>query len=141
MKRLLALSALVLTCGVARPVMAQPLSIHDIQYTTDPDGNSPQDGNVVDCLGGIVTHISFRTQPRVYLQDPNHPDGWGAIVIKDWTVTFAASVSVGDRISLTNVLVEEYRDNTFLLFDSANNASCVIESSGNPVPEPKSVSW
>jgi hypothetical protein len=138
MKWLVALFALFVVCAVARPVLAQPLSIYDIQYTTDADGVSPQDGNVVDCLGGVVTHTSFLTKPRLYLQDPNRLDGWGAIAVKDWTGgSLVGSVSVGDWVSLTGVYIEEHRGNTFIQYGyESDNFDFQIESTGNQVPDP-----
>jgi len=139
MSRRVILFALIVVCGAGGAAAAQPLSIYDIQYTADPAGNSAQDGNLVDCLGGVVTHKSNETLPRLYLQDPAHPDGWGAVWVKDWTAALVSSVSVGDWLSLTNVLVEEYRGNTILNYDAANNPGYVIESTGHAVPAPLAV--
>jgi len=120
--------------------LADPLSISEIQYTVAADGASPQDGNVVDCLGGIVTFRSFGTQPRMYLQDPGAPDGWGAVMVKDWTGTLVNNVSEGDWVSLTGVLVEEHRGNTILQYDSPNNPGFLVQSSANIIPAPRLVS-
>lgn len=139
MPRRAILFALIVVCGAAGVAPAEPLSIYDIQYTTDPGGASAQNGNLVDCLGGVVTHKSKETFPRLYLQDPAHPDGWGTIMVKDWTASLLDNVAVGDWLSLTNVLVEEYRGNTSLNYDAANNPAYSIVSSANPVPAPKAV--
>ncbi|MBL7133874.1 MAG: PEP-CTERM sorting domain-containing protein [Phycisphaerae bacterium] len=118
------------------------LSIYAIQYTTDPDGHSGQVGNTVDCDGGIVTHKFRGTRPKLTLQDPNFPDGWGGIQVKDWTagLTLFDHVSVGDWVSFTSVLVEEYRGNTLLKYPSDTGSGFAVESSGNPLPDPKVVS-
>ena len=122
------------------PMQAAELSIYDIQYTADPNGESPQNGIIVDCTGGIVTHKSPSGRPRLIIQDPAYPDGWGAIQVKDLFGTGVFSdVNVGDRISLTNVLVEEFKGSTFLQFMEENNAGFEILSSGNPLPRPRIV--
>lgn len=141
MKGPAAVSALVLVCAFAVPAGGAPLSIYDIQYTTDPAGDSPEEGEVVDCDGGVVTHTSFQTKPRLYLHDPAHPGGWGSVMVKDWTGgSLVGSVSVGDWVSLTNVFVEEYRGNTVLQYDDATNSDYQVKSSDNPVPDPLPVS-
>ncbi|NQU76451.1 MAG: PEP-CTERM sorting domain-containing protein [Planctomycetes bacterium] len=117
------------------------LSIYDLQYTISGDGGSSWNGNVVDCLGGIVTHKFAGSKPKLTLQDPAKPDGWGGIQIKDWTGgTLFNNASVGDWVSVTNVAVEEYRGNTILNYDSNNSPSYEVVSTGNILPAPLPVS-
>jgi hypothetical protein len=119
------------------PMQAAELSIYDIQYTADPNGESPQNGIIVDCTGGIVTHKSPSGRPRLIIQDPAYPNGWGAIQVKDlFGIGVFADVNVGDWISLTNVLVEEFKGSTFLQFMEENNAGFEILSSDNQLPKP-----
>jgi len=118
-------------------VQAAELSIYDIQYTDDPNGESPQNGMIVDCSGGIVTHKSPSGRPRLIVQDPAYPDGWGAIQVKDLFGTGVFDdVNVGDWVSLTNVLVEEYKGSTFVQYMEENNAGFSIVSRNNPPPRP-----
>lgn len=118
-------------------VHAAELSIYDIQYTADPNGESPKNGNIVDCSGGIVIHKSPSGRPRLIVQDPAYPDGWAAIQVKDLFGTgIFTDVIVGDWISLTNVLVEEYKGSTFLQYMEENNAGFSIVSTNNPLPRP-----
>ena len=117
------------------PGHADELSIYDVQYTTDPSGASPYDGQTHNVDGGIVTHVWSGWQDRVYLQDPNDPDGWGAIVVKDWNGGLFSSVNLGDWVSFDNVAIDEYRGTTFLQYDGTGTYT--IASTGNPVPEPK----
>jgi len=127
---------------LSRPtnIQGKALSIYEIQYTTAADGTSPQHGNIVDCLGGIVTHIPPSGRPRLILQDPDHPDGWGGIQVKDLFSTGAfAGVNVGDWVSLTNLLVEDSKGTTFLQYMEDNNASFTVVSTDNPLPEPLTV--
>jgi hypothetical protein len=116
---------------------AAELSIYDIQYTDDPNGESLQNGIIVDCTGGIVTHKSPSGRPRLIVQNPAYPDGWGAIQVKDlFSTGVFTDVNVGDWISLTNVLVEEYKGSTFLQYLEDNNAGFTIVSRNNPLPRP-----
>jgi hypothetical protein len=116
---------------------AAELSIYEIQYTTDANGTSPQHGNIVDCLGGIVTHKPPTGRPRLIIQDPNYPDGWGAVQVKDlFSTGVFTDVNIGDRISLTNVEVEDNKGTTFLQYIEDNNAGFTIISTNNPLPKP-----
>lgn len=116
---------------------ATELSIYEIQYTTDANGTSPQHGNIIDCTGGIVTHKPPTGRPRLIIQDPNYPDGWGAIQVKDlFSTGVFADVNIGDWISLTNVEVEDNKGTTFLQYIEDNNAGFTIVSANNPLPRP-----
>lgn len=121
-------------------VQAAVLSIYDIQYTADPNGESPQNGIILDCTGGIVMHKTPSGKPRLIVQDPAYPDGWGAIQVKDLFGTgIFDDVNVGDWIYLTNVLVEEFKGSTFLQYMEENNAGFEILSSNNKLPKPRVV--
>jgi hypothetical protein len=130
-------AVVLLTVGFVCGVQAEELSIHDIQYTTDPNGLSPQHGNVVDCLGGIVTHKFVGWISRLILYDPNYTDGWGGIQAKDVDDTGVFDdVNVGDWISFVNVEVEDYRGTTFLQYSTEHDPNYIIVSENNPLPEP-----
>ncbi len=123
-------------------VFADLFRIDQIQYvdlSVDPSGASSYDGQTHDCIGGIVTTIWTGSRPRLVLQDPNYMNGWGAIQVKGWNGgdTFAG-INPGDWVSFTDVLVEEYRGNTFLQFGGtqgpAPNAAFARESTGHTIP-------
>jgi hypothetical protein len=126
------LSVLVLT----KYVQADALSIYEIQYTTDANGISPQNGNIVDCMGGIVVHKIQGDRPRLVIQDPNQSHGWGAIQVKGWTSNAFDGITIGNWISLSNVMVEDYRGTTFLQYQSENDPNITIVSMNNPIPRP-----
>ena len=131
------ISIIVATLMFAMQVQAAELSIYDIQYTADPNGDSPQNGNIVDCKGGIVIHKAPTGKPRLIIQDPAYPGGWGAIQVKDlYGIGVFDDVNVGDWISLTNVLVEEYKGTTFLQYMDENGAGFTVTSTNNPLPRP-----
>ncbi|MFO7899750.1 MAG: PEP-CTERM sorting domain-containing protein [Planctomycetota bacterium] len=137
-----ALALATLAICAALCTTATALSIYDVQYVdlaVDPAGNSPYDGQVIDCDGGIVVHKFPGWKPKLTLQDPSHPDGWGGIAIKDWTAgkDLFNAVAVGDRVSFTGVTVEEYRGNTLLRFEPGSGYT--VASHGNPLPPVRSV--
>jgi hypothetical protein len=140
MKRAMVMIVVITIFVLIGSAKAAELSIYEIQYTTDANGTSPQHGNIVDCLGGIVTHKPPTGRPRLIIQDPNYPDGWGAIQVKDlFSAGVFTDVNVGDWISLTNVEVEDNKGTTFLQYIEDNNAGFTIVSTNNPLPRPRVV--
>jgi len=121
---------------------ADTLSIYQIQSETTNGDASIHHLEVVDCPGGIVTAKIDRSVPRMFLQHPDYPDGWGAIQVKDLgSVGAFDDVNVGDWVSLTDVQVEEYRGTTLLQWDDYYNPGMIITTSGvPPVPSPLIVS-
>ena len=135
-KKMLTAMIIVAALGLAEYAKADALSIYEIQYTTDSEGASPQNGNIVDCSGGIVTHIRPGGRPRLVIQDPNNPDGWGAVQVKGWTSDAFNNIAIGDWISLTNVMVEENAGTTFLQYQTENDPNFTIVSRNNHLPGP-----
>jgi hypothetical protein len=127
---------LAVVFGFAESMQARALSIYEIQHTTDANGASLQNGNIVDCIGGIVTFKRAGGRPRLTIQDPNFPYGWGGIQVKDFIGDSFDEVAVGDWVSLVNVLVEEYRGTTYLQFMSENEPNLSIISRNNPMLKP-----
>ena len=126
---------------------AQPLTIFEIQSSTSDGDASTYEGDVIDCVGGIVVSKFRGFRPRVVLQDPADPDEWGGIQVKDWIYDSGQgewvlydNVEIGDWVSLTNVLVEEFVGNTMLQYQSAYEPGFVVESQGNALPSPVPVS-
>jgi hypothetical protein len=137
--KMLRVMTIVLTLGFAGHISAKPLSIYEIQFTTEVDGTSPENGNIIDCFGGIVTHKRPGNRPRLVIQD-THAQSWNAIQVKGWTSDAFDSVNAGDWIYLSNVQVEDYKGTTFLQYKSENNADLTIISTNNPLPKPLVVS-
>jgi hypothetical protein len=79
-------------------------------------------------------------RPRLFLQDPNALDGWGAIQIKGWASDAFADVNVGDRVETQQTLIEEYRGTTFLQYPdkNADGSQPVVRvvSRGHLLPRP-----
>jgi len=141
--KLLPLIIILILTGIFSPppALADPnqLTIYEIQYTTDPSGGSSYAGQVVNCRGGIVTQKFPGYRPKITLQDPNYPLGWGGIMVKDWLYPAFAmfnAVQIGDWVSFQNVYVEEFRGNTMLQYQSAYSPGYTIISHNNPLPPP-----
>jgi predicted extracellular nuclease len=116
------------------------LTIPEIQYTESADGASPYNGEVIDCAGGVVVAKTAGSRPRLYLQEPNAPDGWAAITVKGWTSDAFADVNVGDWVELEHVFVEEFRGTTLLQYWDQNPDASLpalrVTSRGNDLPRP-----
>jgi hypothetical protein len=133
--------AVVLLSAVLARGAGAPLTIYEIQSSTLDGDSTTYQGQVIDCVGGIVTGKYHGMRPRIILQDPANFDGWGGIQVKDWTAgDLFDHVAVGDWVSVTNVLVEEYRGTTFLQWQTPNNPGFTIVSQDNPLPPPIVVS-
>lgn len=132
--------ALVWILAFVSALQGEELSIYEIQYTEDVNGTSPQDGNIVNCEGGIVIHKWTGSRTRLTLYDPNYPDSWGGIMVKDrYGVGVFADVNVGDWVSLSKVQVEEFLGTTFLQYKAEHDPNYWIVSRDNPLPEPLTV--
>ncbi len=128
----------LLTVGLAGSAFGDVLTIRDVQYTTDPSGDSPYNGQIHDVTGGIVTHIWFGGKPRIYVQDPAYSK-WGGIIVKDWhNGELAGNVNIGDWVSFASIVIEEANGTTHLQYnrDWSPDVSFTIVSTGNPLPDP-----
>ncbi|MBN1974217.1 MAG: hypothetical protein JW787_11295 [Sedimentisphaerales bacterium] len=130
----------LVTFGFIGTANAEMLSIYKIQFTDEADGASPENGKIVDCLGGTVIHKISGSRPRLVIQDVNENRGWNAIQVKGWVSDAFDAVNIGDNMSFYNVLVEEYRGTTFLQYQGENNAYFQTISTGNTLPKPIMVS-
>jgi len=109
-----------------------PVSIYDVQYTSDASGDSPYANQTVNCVGGIVINKWLGGWTKLTLYDPANPNGWGGIIAKG-PADDLSSIQVGDWVSFTDILVEERSGNTQLSFDTGTGLS--VESTGNAIPD------
>ena len=109
-------------------IFADNVSIYDIQYTTESNGNSPYDGQVVTTTG-IVTGFGF-PDDKYFISAPEG-GAWNGIYVYDYT----NNPNLGDEIEITGK-VDEYYNLTELTYISA----FAILSSGNLLPEPVEIS-
>lgn len=111
----------------------EEVSIYDIQYTTNANGDSPRNGEVV-ITGGIVTgtYLTYNNdQPQhryTYIQSGSGP--WNGIVIFDYANNNNEAV-IGDSLVVTGT-IEEFNG----LTEIKDLQSFSVVSSGNTVPAP-----
>ncbi|MCH2233910.1 MAG: T9SS type A sorting domain-containing protein [Crocinitomicaceae bacterium] len=113
-----------LAIEVGTPPVATGKTIYEIQYTTDPSGDSPEEGNIVT-TSGIVTGVMTvgSSTGTFFIQDGD--GAWnGLYIFEDGT-----AVSLGDSVSVTG-LVTEY----FTLTELTSVTDITIHSSGHPQP-------
>lgn len=101
--------------------------IYDIQYTTAPNGDSPEDGNVVTTKGVITGIIKNGTaRHSFFIQDS--AKAWNGIYIFN---TNDSSLVIGDSVEVTGT-VDEYFNTTQIGFVS----NITVLNSGNTLPTP-----
>ncbi|MCF8372720.1 MAG: lamin tail domain-containing protein [Bacteroidales bacterium] len=98
---------------------APVVTIHDIQYTTDPSGDSPYKGGLVVTSGVVTATLSS----GYFIQ--NGIGMWNGVYVYDNTNTPA----MGDHITI-KALVDEY----FNLTELKDITEFTINSSGNTLP-------
>lgn len=97
-------------------------SIYDIQYTTDPSGNSPYKDSTVVTAGIVTAAPGIYSSSYYYIQDGSGP--WNGIKVYHKYQTFAE----GDSLIVIGKVKEYYNETEIM-------ASCAfLESSGNPLP-------
>jgi len=119
MKKMLMMVLIIL---VAVSAFAQITAIKDIQYTTDPNGDSPLNGQTVT-ISGIVTAEPYAYDNNYFfVQDKNEP--WSGICV------YAGApddllISEGDSVTITGTVQESYG-----LTRLSNPTSIIIEKEG-----------
>ncbi|NPB04539.1 MAG: hypothetical protein GXO39_09055 [Thermotogae bacterium] len=98
------------------------LSIKDLQYTTDPSGDSPYLGSSVS-VTGIVTAV-LPDLRGFYIQDS--AGAWSGIFV--YAGVSMPSVSVGDSVLVSGV-IQEYHGNTEIVLSSVS-----VLGSSTPFP-------
>ena len=109
------------------PPPANIKKIYDIQYTTAPSGDSPEDGNIVTTKGvitGIVKYGSARHS--FFIQDS--AKAWNGIYIYN---TNDSTLAIGDSVEVTGT-VDEFFNTTQITFVS----NITVLNSGNTLPTP-----
>ena len=111
----------------------QDVSIHDIQFTTDPSGDSPYNGQVVSTSGIVTgTYITYdnNNDPQyryTYIQDGSGP--WNGIVIFDY-FNNNNEATIGDAVTVV-ATVDEFNNLTELTGLQSFN----ITATGQPQPQ------
>ena len=116
----------------ARATLVDTYSIYELQYTTGASGDSPYNGQIVNCTGGGVIHKYLGGKVRLTIYDKTRPNGWGGIYAATFGTEFD-NIQVGDVVSFTNMTVEESRGNTQLFWTSN---STVVSNGIDTLPNP-----
>ncbi|MCK5113629.1 MAG: hypothetical protein KAR11_02560, partial [Phycisphaerae bacterium] len=108
------------------------LGIRDVQESSAANSwESLYNGDTINVIGGVVTYTGMppgKVKYRIVIQDPTQTE-WAGIEVKQIGGTL--NVNVGDKIDLSNVLVEESRATTYLVYDAGSSASVI--SGGNSI--------
>ena len=124
---------ILVTAGIAG-AEAPGYTIYELQYTDAAHNwESLHAGEIVKCVGGIVT---AKFKQRIVLQDPSLGSEWAAIEVRGYPV-YPTGINIGDQVDFDSVYVEEYVGVTTIRY--YNFSSHVVNSSGNPIPEPTPV--
>ena len=117
------LGCIVLVCSVAFGEVTTP--IYDIQYTVEPSGDSPLDGQTVT-IEGVVTAANYN---GFFVTDAAGP--WNSIFV--YTQADGCDVEAGDGVTVTGVVDEYYNMTELTRSGDATPipVSCSITSSGN----------
>lgn len=99
------------------------VTIYDIQYTTDPGGDSPYLGQVVTTSGIVTAYYNDGEDSNYFIQDGD--GAWNGIYVYDDTYT----ATVGDDITIT-AEVDEF----FNLTELKNVSEVTVNSQGNTLP-------
>jgi len=123
--------SVLLLLMVSAVLTAQVKTCYDIQYTTDPSGNSPYMNQTVT-VQGIVTGVRYYTGSTAsnfgfYISDPEGGPWRGLLVY-----TNQHSPQLGDMVLLTGNVAEYYN-----LTELTSVSSYQVLSQGNPIPEPQ----
>lgn len=110
--------------AVGSPATATPVSIYDIQYTTDPSGDSPEAGNLVETSGIVTGVLTVGAAAGTFFIQDGEGAFSGLYVYETGT-----PVALGDSVTVIGT-VEEYYTYTEL----TGVTSVVVESSGHTLP-------
>jgi len=99
--------------------IAQTTAIKDVQYTTDPSGDSPMNGQVVTISGVITAEPYAFGGSRYFVQDSS--GAWSGVMVYDK----GREVAEGDHVTLT-ATVSEYHGVT----EMTNVTDFTIDSTG-----------
>lgn len=114
--------ALLLAVQMVTPmgtVAQAAVTIYDIQYTTDPSGDSPYDGQTVTTVG-VVSAVNSSG----YVIQDRQGGAWNGIYVYD-----SSAPSIGDEIEITGEVSEYYG-----LTELSNITALETKSTGNGIP-------
>jgi predicted extracellular nuclease len=89
---------LPMVVGVTPALAAEFVSIHDIQYTTDPSGDSPYEGETVTTQGVVTAFFYDGGNRYTFIQDGTGP--WNGLLLYKPN----GYVNVGDLLEVTGTV-------------------------------------
>lgn len=126
--------------GVGTPTATTNVSIYDIQNTTDPNGDSPEDGNVVTTKGIVTAYVSKTANygaGSFFIQDGN--GAWNGLYI--YNLDTNLTPFVGDSVSVTGTVAEVNLGSAPQGVTELKQITDVtVINSGNTVPNPTVIS-
>jgi len=105
------------------------VSIFDIQFTTDPSGDSPLDGSTVRTTGVITAGSGEDGDSKYFLQDMEQTGSWTGILLYTYSMDF----EMGDKVTVVGE-VDEYYGMTEI--KNVITDLTTVVSEGNTVPAP-----
>jgi len=105
------------------PPPPPPVTIHDIQFTTDPSGDSPYKDQSVITQGVVTAFFNAGGDRYTFIQDGTGP--WSGLLLYKPN----GFVNVGDLLQIEGVVSEHYG-----MTEIASGLVTVL-GSGNPLPE------
>ena len=121
---LLAIVLLPLVVGVTPTLAADFVSIYDIQFTTDPHGDSPYEGQTVTTQGVVTAFFYDGGNRYTFIQDGTGP--WSGLLLYRPN----GYVNVGDLLEVTGTVSEYYG-----LTEIAYGDATVLSPGTLPTPE------
>jgi endonuclease/exonuclease/phosphatase family metal-dependent hydrolase len=111
-----------------------PIAIAAVQFTTDPSGSSPLDGQLVTVQGIVYARYPGEGDPHGSFAMADAAGPWNGMYVYD----SPTAVAVGDLVTVTGEVDEYY--NLTELKPSVGGGSVVVNSSGNTPYGPSVVS-
>ncbi len=105
-------------------------TISDIQFTVDPSGDSPLEGQIVTITGIVTATGYYNDGENYFFISENDGGAWSGIYIYHPDT----GVQIGDNVEVTGTVSEYYG------FTEIISASISVISSGNPLPLPTEIS-
>jgi len=116
------------TTSIASALQPTVVTIYDIQYTTDPSGNSPIVDQTVTTTGIVTAAPGIYSGSYMFIEDPSGGPWNGIKAYKSGG--FSITISEGDSVTVTGQVAEYYNETEIIATD------VIVNSSGNPLPAP-----
>ena len=123
--------------SVATPIPPSIKKIYDIQYTTNPNGDSPELGNTVTTKGVVTGIVEYGpARHSFFIQDS--ASAWNGLYIYQTT---DSSLVIGDSVEVTGTVME-YNGGVApqMVTELGSVSNITVLNSGNSLPAPITIS-